>query len=103
MLEHDLVHGDLSAYNILYWDGEITLIDFPQVVSLQGNPDAYTILQRDIRRVCEYFARQGVRCDADSIMDDLWHRHVGREDDWLMDDPITYNGGTPRQGNQELR
>ncbi|MBK8824714.1 MAG: hypothetical protein IPN58_19515 [Anaerolineales bacterium] len=38
MLTHKIIHGDLSAYNILYWNGEITLIDFPQVVFPESNP-----------------------------------------------------------------
>ncbi len=76
MLQHDLVHGDLSAYNILYWEGEITLIDFPQVVNLHSNPKARFILQRDIQRTCEYFAGQGVRCDPRAIFDTLWSRYV---------------------------
>ena len=81
MLQHDLVHGDLSAYNILYWapegpPGEITLIDFPQVVNLRTNREARFILERDIQRICEYFSAQGVPCDAATIIDDFWSRHV---------------------------
>lgn len=76
MLQHDLIHGDLSAYNILYWEGGITLIDFPQVVSLQTNDKAHSILQRDIQRTCEYFAQQGVQCDPAAISDALWKRYV---------------------------
>lgn len=79
MLARGFVHGDLSAYNILYWDGTITLIDFPQVVAVQGNRNAYFILQRDIQRVCEYFARQGVRRDANTLLNELWLRQIG----WL--------------------
>ena len=59
MLAHGSIHGDLSAYNILYWDGEITLIDFPQAINPSENRSAYRIFERDIVRVCEYFARQG--------------------------------------------
>ena len=29
LLAHRRIHGDLSAYNILYWEGDITMIDFP--------------------------------------------------------------------------
>jgi len=76
MLQHGLVHGDLSAYNILYWAGEITLIDFPQVTSSYTNGSAHDILHRDIVRVCEYFARQGIRSDPEAILADLWHRYV---------------------------
>jgi len=85
MLQHDLIHGDLSAFNILYWPqegvpGEITIIDFPQVVNLHNNRKAHFILSRDIQRVCEYFARQGVSCKPQAIMKDLWARHVQQPD-----------------------
>jgi RIO kinase 1 len=79
MLMNGLIHGDLSAYNILYWEGEITLIDFPQVTSSQGNSQAYFILQRDIERVCQYFESQGVECNSSAIMRDLWKRYVERD------------------------
>ncbi len=75
MLRHDLIHGDLSAYNILYWNGQITLIDFPQVTNSRANSQAAFILQRDITRVCDYFARQGVVCDAATVMADFWRNH----------------------------
>ena len=39
---------DLSAYNILYWDGKITLIDFPQVVETSTNYSAAFILEREV-------------------------------------------------------
>ena len=76
MLAHDIVHGDLSAYNILYWSDGITLIDFPQVVNVYGNDQAYNILQRDIRRVCEYFERQGIARDPVSLTQALWEEYV---------------------------
>jgi RIO kinase 1 len=76
MLSFGLIHGDLSAYNILYWDGAITLIDFPQVTSAHGNRSAFFILQRDIQRVCEYFARQGLPSDSRNITERLWKRYV---------------------------
>jgi RIO kinase 1 len=76
MLQHDMVHGDLSAYNILYWEGTITLIDFPQVTNSRANQQARFILQRDVSRVCEYFSRQGVFSKPRVIADDLWKRYV---------------------------
>ena len=75
MLDHKMIHGDLSAYNILYWEGKITLIDFPQVSNIETNSNAYFILERDITRTCEYFARQGLQRDAAVIMDRLWQRY----------------------------
>jgi RIO kinase 1 len=75
MLSMGLIHGDLSAYNILYWQGKITLIDFPQVTSSRNNSSARFILYRDIQRVCEYFDRYGVRCNPRAITDSLWRRY----------------------------
>lgn len=76
MLRLDVIHGDLSAYNMLYWEGKITVIDFPQVSSVETNSQARFILQRDIMRTCEYFQRQGVCCDPAVILEDLWQRYA---------------------------
>ncbi len=75
MLAHHLIHGDLSAYNVLYWEGAGTLIDFPQIVSSQSNAHAPQLLLRDIRRICAYFRRSGLEVDAERIYSALWARH----------------------------
>jgi RIO kinase 1 len=75
MLRCDLVHGDLSAYNVLYWQGAITLIDFPQVVDIYRNRAARSILERDITRICDYFRRQGIEHDPVAITEDLWEEY----------------------------
>jgi RIO kinase 1 len=79
LLQQNLIHGDLSAYNILYWQGEITLIDFPQVTSSQGNRNAYTILQRDIARVCDYFNLYDAADDPEVLCRSLWQRCMKRD------------------------
>jgi RIO kinase 1 len=76
MLDLNMVHGDLSAYNILYWEGAITLIDFPQVIDARGNTQAEAILRRDLTRVCGYFAAQGVAHDPDALTDRLWRHYM---------------------------
>lgn len=76
MLQFDLIHGDLSAYNILYWEGQITLIDFPQVTHVGSNSQARMILERDINRVCEYFINQGVPCNPEAIFREMWKRYA---------------------------
>ena len=75
LLNADRIHGDLSAYNILYWQGDITLIDFPQVVSVEGNRNAFKIFERDVSRICDYFAKQGYRVDARKLAAELWRSH----------------------------
>ena len=76
LLAQGWIHGDLSAYNVLYWEGEITIIDFPQVVSSRGNNRARSILERDITRVCDYFAGQGVNRNPARIAKGLWQRYA---------------------------
>jgi RIO kinase 1 len=82
MLAHGVIHGDLSAYNILYWEGTITLIDFPQVSSVATNPNARAIFERDVSRVCDYFIAQGLALEPNNIADELWARHteIGLDD-----------------------
>ena len=75
MLANNRVHGDLSAYNILYRDGEITLIDFPQALDPRENRNAYLIFKRDIKRVCDYFNLQGLNCHFKEIAESLWQNH----------------------------
>jgi RIO kinase 1 len=75
MLAHQRVHADLSAYNILYWEGQITLIDFPQAIDPAENRNAFRIFERDVLRVCEYFTRQGVRVEPRKLADGLWKAH----------------------------
>jgi RIO kinase 1 len=78
MLGCGVIHGDLSAYNILYWEGNISLIDFPQVVKPEANINAYSIFQRDVTRVCDYFAKQGVRADGRDLAEKIWTSHGHR-------------------------
>jgi RIO kinase 1 len=75
----DRVHGDLSAYNMLYWDGAITIIDFAQAVDPRYSPAVGDLLARDIARVCQYFARCGVEADAAALASDLWLRYLRAE------------------------
>lgn len=72
MLQHGWIHGDLSEYNILYWAGEITFIDLPQVVEVNTNLHAEAILLRDITRVCEYFNQYGINAYPEEILYNLW-------------------------------
>ncbi|HET6447198.1 MAG TPA: RIO1 family regulatory kinase/ATPase [candidate division Zixibacteria bacterium] len=75
MLEHNYVHGDLSAYNILYWEGDIMIIDFPQMVDARKNGNAFSLLQRDVQRVCEYYVQNGATADPTELTLDLWEKY----------------------------
>lgn len=83
MLKKGLIHGDLSAYNILYWQNQPLIIDFPQVIYAQVNTNARLILARDIERLCDYFNGYGLRHDPIQIAEHLWKRFVGKTPDDL--------------------
>lgn len=76
-LDLDRIHGDLSAYNILYWNGAISIIDFPQAIDSRFNPSARDLLERDLTNVCSYFERYGVSSDPGRIARRMWsaYRH----------------------------
>lgn len=76
-LKHGRIHGDLSAYNILYWQGAVMLIDFAQAVDPYHHSDVFSLLARDVERACHYFARYGVQCDAPKIACEIWTRQMG--------------------------
>ena len=77
LLELGWVHGDLSAHNILYHQGRIILIDFPQVVDCQNNAKARAIFDRDVERVCQYFDSAASGIEPKRLARDLWQKHVG--------------------------
>jgi len=76
-LVHGRIHGDLSAHNILYWEGKVTLIDFAQAVDPYHNSDVFSLFARDVERTCHYFSRYGVQSDALELARDIWTRHMG--------------------------
>lgn len=55
VVESGWVHADLSAYNALWWDGRLWLIDFPQAVDLVQSPHGFDLLHRDVTNVCAWF------------------------------------------------
>jgi RIO kinase 1 len=72
----NVIHGDLSAYNILLDRDRAVTIDFPQAIDPRANANAERLLLRDIEHVCQHFARHGVRSDAYALADDLWDRFI---------------------------
>ncbi|KAL1536012.1 non-specific serine/threonine protein kinase [Salvia divinorum] len=54
-----LVHGDLSEYNILYYEGHLYIIDVSQSVDLD-HPHALDFLREDCIHVSDFFKKHGV-------------------------------------------
>ncbi|MFC3551670.1 PA4780 family RIO1-like protein kinase [Lysobacter cavernae] len=57
MLCCGLIHGDLSAYNVLVGPDGPVVIDFPQVVSATGNNAARRMLLRDVNNLTASLGR----------------------------------------------
>ena len=60
MAQHGIVHGDLSAYNVLAVGDRLVIIDLPQVLDLVGNPQGMDFLLRDCANVCAWFRAKGL-------------------------------------------
>jgi RIO kinase 1 len=66
-----LVHADLSAYNVLWWQGRVVLIDLPQAVEFTTNADAPELLHRDLASVGTWFGRRGLMVDVEGTYAEL--------------------------------
>lgn len=78
MLQANLVHGDLSPYNILIDASQpsdmVRIIDLPQAVDARFNPNARDLLQRDVDVTYKWFAKRGIRDNSKALVADLWRR-----------------------------
>ena len=65
------VHGDLSKYNILWWNGRPWIIDVPQAYKVgpwANMRKVVELLRRDIRNLLVYFKRYGISRNIDEIV-----------------------------------
>jgi RIO kinase 1 len=69
------VHGDYSAYNILWYNGKAVVIDFPQVIEFINNPNANAFLERDVHSLCKTFRKQGVAADEFKVLREIRQSH----------------------------
>jgi RIO kinase 1 len=67
-----LVHGDLSEYNIMIFEGKPVVIDVSQAVSID-HPNARSFLEQDLKNITRFFAKAGVEVEdpADLLGDIL--------------------------------
>jgi RIO kinase 1 len=96
MLCADLIHGDLSPFNVLMsWQGA-TIIDFPQTVAAARNNRAEFYFRRDLDNVRNFLA--GIApwlYDAESDTSEIWNAYVRRE---LTRDFTPRRNGAPGRG-----
>lgn len=73
----ELVHSDLSEYNILWWR-EPVIIDLSQAVML-NHPLSHEFLVRDLKNLSAYFLREGVKVPP---LEELYYQVTGEEAPW---------------------
>jgi RIO kinase 1 len=73
LLDCHLVHGDLSAYNVLYAAGRPWVIDVPQSVDLFHRADGREYLFRDVANLGRYFAKYGL--EMGDFAERAWARY----------------------------
>lgn len=61
------VHGDFSTYNLLWWHGEVVVIDLPQAVETRQR-EARALLERDARSLCGSFRTHGIDADPRDVL-----------------------------------
>ena len=67
LARHGLVHGDLSAYNVLAAGERLVVIDLPQLVDLVANPAGPDFLLRDCTNICRWFRARGLDVDEHAL------------------------------------
>jgi RIO kinase 1 len=106
MLGCDLVHGDLSPYNVLLGHDGPVIIDFPQVVGAAHNSQAERFFERDLENLRRHLAGLDPALDAASgDAREIWRAYVRREltPDFVPSgkpppEPVRRGGGAgPRQ------
>ncbi len=66
MRKAQLVHADLSEYNLLFWEGHVVVIDVGQSVPLD-HPRAAEWFQRDLANMAHFFHRLRVNVTPASL------------------------------------
>ena len=71
--EAKLVHGDLSEYNVMIWNGEPVVFDVSQAVPLE-HPNAEQLLLRDLQNLHRFFKKLGLSVPS---AEEMFRRIVG--------------------------
>ncbi len=66
MYQAGLIHGDLSAFNILNYNEKPVLIDFSQATMVK-TPNSDELLRRDIKNILQFFKKLNVNEDFEKI------------------------------------
>lgn len=72
----ELIHSDLSEYNILVRENRLFFIDLGQGV-LSSHQNAKEYFERDVKNVCAYFSRQGLKKTFEEAVEEI--KKIGKK------------------------
>jgi RIO kinase 1 len=72
MLCVDMIHGDLSEYNVLLDANGPVIIDLPQVVSAASNNNAFSMFERDVNNMRAAFGRAAPELLETTYAQEIW-------------------------------
>jgi len=72
MLCAGIVHGDLSEFNVLVDSYGPVIIDLPQAVNAAANNNAFSMLQRDVRNMTDYYAEFASQLKETHYAEEMW-------------------------------
>jgi len=79
MLCSDLVHGDLSEYNVLVGSDGPVIIDLPQAIDAAGNNNAPAMFARDVANMTAYFGRFAPELLSSEYGREIWKLYARGE------------------------
>jgi RIO kinase 1 len=72
-----IIHGDLSAFNVIMFRNEPWIIDLPQAIDFASRPGRHAVLKRgrpillrDIHNIINFFRRYGIQAKAEELCDE---------------------------------
>lgn len=114
ILSADLIHGDLSEFNILLGANGPVIIDFPQVVTAAKNSQSEKYFRRDLGNMLRFFSSidPALNNKHAGDADEIWRAYVRRylsatfvpnarspqHPHRPTQHPHPHRGGPPRQG-----
>jgi RIO kinase 1 len=80
MLNCELIHGDLSPYNVLWAAAGPTIIDFPQIISASHNNSSEQFFLRDAQNILGHLTRiDPTLASRRSDASEIWRAYVHRD------------------------
>jgi len=70
LYKNELIHGDLSSFNILNYKEKPVLIDFSQSTLIK-TPNSKDLLIRDIKNIVNFFKKLGIEASEEKLLKEI--------------------------------